>query len=305
VLAVALQLYRYGTRTRRIYQPERKLKKIRRSQEVSSTPCPHQSLNKGIEVTQGSVSRSVAVMVQRREPTLISTTQKYNVDPVGDGNVQQYSENALAKLEELLAEVDYECEKLGVLKDLTANLCTDQQLTDLNAHAVKANGQDWRKVNGRDGSGGSERRGGGGNPHDHHTGQLTCAAKGCRNKLSKVGEKSARLVAAKKGTDVKDHRHVCTHHFKEAAKGKVNGGKGNIPLQDGSSYTVASSTKAYKAMRVRILAANAGSDEPAPPPSDGSEGVPPTAETRSVEMTNDEYFAYRKAKEAESSSDSK
>jgi hypothetical protein len=114
-------------------------------------------------------------MVQRREPTLISTTQKYNVDPVGDGNVQQYSENALAKLEELLAEVDYECEKLGVLKDLTANLCTDQQLTDLNAHAVKAYGQDWRKVNGRDGSGGSE-----------HTGQLTCAAKGCRNKLSKA-----------------------------------------------------------------------------------------------------------------------
>jgi hypothetical protein len=46
------------------------------------------------------VVRSVAVMAQRREPTLITITQKYNVDPVGD-NVQ-FSGNALAKLEELL-----------------------------------------------------------------------------------------------------------------------------------------------------------------------------------------------------------
>jgi hypothetical protein len=244
-------------------------------------------------------------MVQRREPTLITITQKYNVDPVGD-NVQ-FSENALAKLEELLAEVDYECEKLGVLKDLTANFCTDQQLTDLNAHAVKAYGQDWRKVNGRDGSGGNQHRSGGGNPHEQHTGQLTCSAEGCRSKLSKAGEKSARSIAAKKGTNVKDHKHVCSQHFKDAVKDKVSGGKGNIKLKDGSTYTVPSSTKAFKAMKVKILAATVESDEPAPPPPSGSEGVPPTATTRSVEMTNDEYFAYRKAMEADatSSSDSK
>ena len=192
----------------------------------------------------------------------------------------------------------------AAVKDLTANFCTDQQLTDLNAHAVKAYGPDWRKVNGRDGGGANQHRGGGGNPHDEHTGQLTCAAEGCRNKLSKAGEKSARSVAEKKGTNALNHKHVCTHHFKEAVKDKVNGGKGSIKLKDGSTYTVPSSTKAFKALKVKILAAQVESEEPAPP---SDEGVPPSATTRSVEMTNDEYFAYRKAKEAEAadSSDSK
>eukprot|EP01047_Picozoa_sp_COSAG01_P001630 COSAG01_NODE_38_length_33931_cov_75.163632_7_plen_51_part_00 len=37
-------------------------------------------------------------------------------------------------------------------------------------------------------------------------------------------------MAAKKGTNVQNHKHVCSHHFKEAVKDKVNGGKGSIKL---------------------------------------------------------------------------
>ena len=70
------------------------------------------------------VVRRVATMIQRREPTLINVTQKYNIDPVGTN--AQYQYDALPKLEELLAETDYECEKLGVMTDLTVNFCTDQ-----------------------------------------------------------------------------------------------------------------------------------------------------------------------------------
>ena len=65
-------------------------------------------------------------MIQRREPTLINITQKYNIEPTGTNAHLQY--DALSKLEELLAEADYECEQLGVMTDLSVNYCTDQQL---------------------------------------------------------------------------------------------------------------------------------------------------------------------------------
>ena len=55
----------------------------------------------------------------------LTVTQKYNIDPVGTN--AQYQYDALPKLEELLAETDYECEKLGVMTDLTVNFCTDHR----------------------------------------------------------------------------------------------------------------------------------------------------------------------------------
>ena len=42
------------------------------------------------------VVRRVATMIQRREPTLINVTQKYNIDPVGPN--AQYQYDALPKL---------------------------------------------------------------------------------------------------------------------------------------------------------------------------------------------------------------
>ena len=66
------------------------------------------------------VVRRVATMIQRREPTLINITQKYNVEPTGTNAHLQY--DALSKLEELLAEADYECEQARRPESRTLNL---------------------------------------------------------------------------------------------------------------------------------------------------------------------------------------
>ena len=249
------------------------------------------------------VVRRVATMIQRREPTLINVTQKYNIDPVGPN--AQYQYDALPKLEELLAETDYECEKLGVMTDLTVNYCTDQQLSDLNAHAVKAFGNDWNSDNRHDNNNGGGGKGNGSGNGGDNSSNLVCAIEGCSNKLSKAGDKSARAVAAKTNTDVTKHKHCCTHHFKIAIKDKLDGGKGQLKLKSGQMYTIPSRTKAYKAMKASIVAARAKVENPAAEPEPAKEEKGETTEPKSeasvsfsIEMTADEYFEYRTTKEA-------
>ena len=250
------------------------------------------------------VVRRVATMIQRREPTLINVTQKYNIEPTGTNAQFQY--DALSKLEELLAEADYECEKLGVMTDLSVNYCTDQQLSELHAHAVKAYGTSWNSIN-DSGSGKTNQ-----NSTDSPS-QLICAAADCNNKLSKAADKSARAMAEKHGFDVSKHKHLCTIHFKQTVKDKLDGGKGQIKLKSGKMYTLPTKTKAYKAMKTTILAAQVDT-EPAPAPAPApaptaNECTPPVASDSppvppasiSIEMTPDEYFAYRSAKESASS----
>ena len=183
------------------------------------------------------------------------------------------------------------------MTDLSVNYCTDQQLTELHAHAVKAYGSNWNSSDNAAGDSGNSNS-------DSDDKPLTCAADGCNHKLSKAANKSARAIAEKNGSDISKHKHLCTTHFKQTVKDKLDGGKGQIKLKSGKMYTLPTKTKAYKAMKATVLAAQVAAEPaaaPAPEPAlndsaSESNSVPPSS--ISIEMTPDEYFAYRSAKES-------